>query len=72
MKVIEPTHKPGTLVPFYVQKAHNMPQRQVSQKNMNIKSLGLTINMVNEQDKENQGPEQNAASTGCQHNQAAQ
>ena len=55
MKVIEPTHKPGTLVPFYVQKAHSMPQRQVSQKNMNIKSLGLSVNMVNEQNKENQG-----------------
>ena len=72
MKVIEPTHKPGTLVPFYVQKAHSMPQRQVSQKNMNIKSLGLTVNMVNEQDKENQGFQQNAAPTGCQLNQYAQ
>lgn len=61
MKVIEPTHKPGNLVPFYVQKGLNVPQRQVSQKN--IKSLGLTVNMVYEQDLENETSEQNAASS---------
>ena len=61
MKVIEPTHKPGTLLPFYEQKDRSMLQRQVSQTN--IKSLGLSVNMVNEQDLENQRSEQNAASS---------
>ena len=70
MKVIEPTHKPGTLMPFYVQKGHSMPQKQGSQTN--IKSLGLSVNMVNEQNLENQRYERDGVSSHRQDYQGAQ